>query len=189
MGRIQRIAIASLDPERQAAFYKAVFGFEEVKRIDNPRATGVVLTDGAINISVLKFHQDQIGFRLKFMEALQHRAEQGGLQPVVILRLGIAEDLPLHDHLRTHIALRLQQHRVHVDTQGNTGRPRLQRLGPPDLAAIGGDRGIVRHVLWLEGPHAKPALRERARKASDDQRLADIGAGALEHDRRLGHAS
>ena len=39
MGRIQHIAIASLDPERQAAFYKAVFGFEEVKRIDNPRAT------------------------------------------------------------------------------------------------------------------------------------------------------
>lgn len=66
MGRIQHIAIASLDPERQAAFYKAVFGFEEVKRIDNPRATGVVLTDGAINISVLKFHQDQLGHGMDF---------------------------------------------------------------------------------------------------------------------------
>ena len=60
MARIQHLAIASLDPEKQAAFYKEVFGFEEVNRIDNPRARGVVLTDGAINISVLNFKQDQI---------------------------------------------------------------------------------------------------------------------------------
>lgn len=66
MARIQHLAIASLDPEKQAAFYKKVFGFQEVKRIDNPRATGVVLTDGAINISVLKFHQDQIDRGLDF---------------------------------------------------------------------------------------------------------------------------
>ena len=61
MARIQHLAIASLDPESQADFYKAVFGFKEVQRIDNPRARGVVLTDGAINISVLNFKQDQIG--------------------------------------------------------------------------------------------------------------------------------
>ena len=60
MARIQHLAIASLDPEKQAAFYKEVFGFEEIRRIDNPRARGVVLTDGAINISVLNFKQDQI---------------------------------------------------------------------------------------------------------------------------------
>lgn len=60
MARIQHLAIASLEPEKQAEFYKEVFGFEEIRRIDNPRARGVVLTDGAINISVLKFKQDQI---------------------------------------------------------------------------------------------------------------------------------
>lgn len=60
MARIQHLAIASLEPEKQAEFYKEVFGFEEIKRIDNPRARGVVLTDGAINISVLNFKQDQI---------------------------------------------------------------------------------------------------------------------------------
>src|SRR4029077_10503264 len=61
MARIQHIAIASQDPEKQAAFYKEVFGFKEVRRLDNPRARGVVLTDGAINISVLYFKQDQLG--------------------------------------------------------------------------------------------------------------------------------
>jgi catechol 2,3-dioxygenase-like lactoylglutathione lyase family enzyme len=60
MARIQHLAIASLEPEKQAEFYKEVFGFKEIRRIDNPRARGVVLTDGAINISVLKFMQDQI---------------------------------------------------------------------------------------------------------------------------------
>ena len=60
MARIQHLAIASQDPEKQAEFYKSVFGFEEIRRIDNPRARGVVLTDGAINISVLYFKQDQI---------------------------------------------------------------------------------------------------------------------------------
>ena len=60
MARIQHLAIASQNPEKQAEFYKKVFGFEEIRRIDNPRARGVVLSDGAINISVLYFKQDQI---------------------------------------------------------------------------------------------------------------------------------
>ena len=66
MARIQHLAIASLDPEKQAEFYKRVFGFEEVRRLDNPRARGVVLTDGHINISVLQFQQDQIDHGLDF---------------------------------------------------------------------------------------------------------------------------
>jgi len=66
MARIQHLAIASQDPEKQADFYKTVFGFEEIKRIDNPRARGVILTDGAINVSVLYFKQDQIGHGLDY---------------------------------------------------------------------------------------------------------------------------
>lgn len=66
MARIQHLAIASLNPEQQAEFYKQAFGFEEVRRIDNPRATGVMLTDGHINIAVLRFHQDQLGHGLDF---------------------------------------------------------------------------------------------------------------------------
>ena len=50
MARIQHLAIASLDPEKQAEFYKKVFGFQEVQRLDNPRARGVVLTDGHIKM-------------------------------------------------------------------------------------------------------------------------------------------
>lgn len=66
MSRIQHLAIASQDPEKQASFYKEVFGFEEIRRIDNPPARGVILTDSAINISVLYFKQDQIGRGMDF---------------------------------------------------------------------------------------------------------------------------
>jgi catechol 2,3-dioxygenase-like lactoylglutathione lyase family enzyme len=66
MSRIQHLAIASQEPEKLAEFYKSVFGFDEIRRIDNPRARGVVLTDGAINISVLYFKQDQIGQGLDY---------------------------------------------------------------------------------------------------------------------------
>ncbi len=49
-----------------ADFYRAAFGWQEVRRLDNPRCHGVVLSDGAINISVLKFKQDQIGRGMEF---------------------------------------------------------------------------------------------------------------------------
>ena len=66
MARIQHLAISSQDPEKQAEFFKKVFGWEEIRRLDNPRARGVVLTDGAINISVLYFKQDQIDRGMDF---------------------------------------------------------------------------------------------------------------------------
>ncbi len=60
---------------------------------------------------------------------------------------------------------------------------RLQRLGAADLAAIGRHRGVVRHVLRLERPHLQALPREGAAEPGDHQRLADVGSGALEHDR------
>ena len=76
---------------------------------------------------------------------------------------------------------------IHVHARRHAGGARLQRLGAADLAAVGCDRGVVRHVLRLERPHAHSALGVGARKSGDDQRLADVRAGALEHDRARGH--
>ena len=60
----------------------------------------------------------------------------------------------------------------------------LHRLRPADFAAIRGDRGIVRHVLRLERTHAQPGIAEMAAEPGDKHRLADIRAGALQHDGR-----
>ena len=65
--------------------------------------------------------------------------------------------------------------------------PRLQRLRPADLAAVGGDGRVVAHVLRLERPHPQPAPREGAAQARHQQRLAGVRAGALDH-QRAGHA-
>lgn len=66
MARIQHLAIASQDPEKMAEFMKQTFGFTEIRRLDNQRARGVVLSDGSLNISILTFHQDQIGRGLDY---------------------------------------------------------------------------------------------------------------------------
>ena len=86
----------------------------------------------------------------------------GGFQAWYSPRLRRADDAALHDHLRADLALGLQQHRVHVHAGRHACRPRLQRLRAADLAAIGRDGGVVRHVLRLERPHLEPASREDA---------------------------
>ena len=72
--RIRHIAIASDHPGKAADFYKATFGFRELHRFgldpQNPdvarRPSGVFLSDGAINIAILKFADDQLGKGVEF---------------------------------------------------------------------------------------------------------------------------
>jgi len=61
MAQIRHIAIATQDPEAAAKFYKTAFGFKELKKLDNERAVGYFLTDGNLNIALLKFKTDQLG--------------------------------------------------------------------------------------------------------------------------------
>ncbi len=109
------------------------------------------------------------------------------LQVLELARLGGAHDAALHHDLRADVALRLQQHRVHVHGRRHAGGAGLQRLGAADLAAVGGHGGIVRHVLRLERAHAEAAALEDAQQAGDEQRLADVGARAGQHERAGGH--
>jgi catechol 2,3-dioxygenase-like lactoylglutathione lyase family enzyme len=69
MNRLRHLAIAAADPEATAAFYESAFGFERVGTLDatNPLAEGVLLSDGALNLAVLRFKTDQIGRGLDFV--------------------------------------------------------------------------------------------------------------------------
>ena len=51
MAKIRHVAISTEDPEQTAAWYKEVFGLEEVGRTHNG---GVYLSDGDINFAVLR---------------------------------------------------------------------------------------------------------------------------------------
>ena len=132
--------------------------------------------------------EDEIRLGLEPREAVEHGPHQARLPGLIVARPHRRDHAALHDHLRADLALRLEQHGIHVNRRRDAGRPRLQRLRPPDLAAIGGDGGVVRHVLRLERTHAKPAPGEGAREPGDDQRFADVGAGALDH-QGAGHAA
>lgn len=73
MPQIRHIALATNDPEKTAAFYKDAFGFKEVartKKRDDPQqlAYGVYLSDGTLNLAILKFRNyDQLGRGLDYV--------------------------------------------------------------------------------------------------------------------------
>jgi catechol 2,3-dioxygenase-like lactoylglutathione lyase family enzyme len=63
MPKLRHIAIATNDPKATAEFYKQAFGFEQVGETSpsSPLASGYFLSDGTLNIAVLKFKTDQLG--------------------------------------------------------------------------------------------------------------------------------
>ena len=54
MAKLRHIAVHTPDPEKTAEFYKRVFDMVEVGRTDSPIAKGVYLSDGTINMAVLR---------------------------------------------------------------------------------------------------------------------------------------
>ena len=131
---------------------------------------------------------DEVGALAHLGPGIEHRIHQLRLQKLVVARPGLAEHLALHDDLAADVALRLQQHRVHVDRGRGPAGDGLQPLRAADLAAAGlarnvGDGGVVRHVLRLERADGHAAVLRGAAEAGDKHGLADIRAGALEHDR------
>src|SRR3989442_11900091 len=55
MAKLRHIALHTADPEKTAEFYKRVFDMVEVGRTDSPLAKGIYLSDGTINMAVLRF--------------------------------------------------------------------------------------------------------------------------------------
>ena len=127
------------------------------------------------------FDHDDIGLRAQAVIAGEHVVEQTGTPLAPVRRAERPADAPVNDDLRGAVALRLEQHRVHVDMRRDARSERLRRLRAADLAAIVGDRGIVRHVLRLERPDDEPAIGERATQAGDQHRLADVRPRPLQH--------
>jgi catechol 2,3-dioxygenase-like lactoylglutathione lyase family enzyme len=90
MAKIKHIALSTQDPEKTAAFYKETLGLEEVGKVNSPLAEGYYLTDGSINVAILKFKNDQaadkpegvnfvglhhFGFKVEDLEETEARLE------------------------------------------------------------------------------------------------------------------
>ncbi|MBV9828449.1 MAG: VOC family protein [Alphaproteobacteria bacterium] len=61
MAKLRHLAIACKDPDAMAEFYMKAFDFTVARRGDGPLAYGVHLTDGTIDLALLRFKSDQIG--------------------------------------------------------------------------------------------------------------------------------
>jgi len=60
MPRIKHVAIATQDPEGTAQFYKDGLGLVEVGKVSNALAEGYYLSDGYINLAILKYRTDEV---------------------------------------------------------------------------------------------------------------------------------
>lgn len=58
-GKLRHIAISVPDPEKAAAFYMKAFGMKKVTSVKAPMADGVYLTDGTINMALLRYKSDE----------------------------------------------------------------------------------------------------------------------------------
>ena len=85
MAQIKHIAIRTHDVEKTAAFYKEVFGLEQVGVGQN----GIYLTDGHLNIAILNFRPvaagesmklgiDHVGFQVDDVHAYVARVQASG---------------------------------------------------------------------------------------------------------------
>jgi catechol 2,3-dioxygenase-like lactoylglutathione lyase family enzyme len=55
MPKLRHVSLHTPDPEKTAEFYKRVFDMFEVGRTDSKFAEGIFLSDGTINLSVVRF--------------------------------------------------------------------------------------------------------------------------------------
>lgn len=89
MARIKHIAIRTLDVEKASAFYKEVFGLKQVGLGRN----GVYLSDGHINLAILKTHTegdadtgkigiDHFGFQVEDVKGTLTKLRQLGGKPI-----------------------------------------------------------------------------------------------------------
>ena len=95
MARIKHIALTTSDPDKVAAFYKAAFGLQEIRR--SPSGA-VFLTDGYINLAILNWKTEKdadvgangpnysgihhIGFQVEDLAEAGRRLEGVGGEPL-----------------------------------------------------------------------------------------------------------
>lgn len=64
MAQIKHVAIAAEDPEATARFYRDVLDLQMVGRFNTENAEGYYLSDGSVNISIMRFKKDEVAGEL-----------------------------------------------------------------------------------------------------------------------------
>jgi len=59
MAKLRHLAITVPDPEATALFYQKTFGLERVGTTDSSIASGVYLSDGVVNLAILRYKSEK----------------------------------------------------------------------------------------------------------------------------------
>lgn len=59
IGKLRHLALSVEDPWKTAAFYMESFGMKKVGEVDTSFVLGVYLSDGVINLAILKYKKDE----------------------------------------------------------------------------------------------------------------------------------
>ena len=120
MAKIRHIAIATQEPDRTAAFYKKVFELHEVGRVDNDNAVGYYLSDGNVNLAILRFKSEvvagddfgvdyagihHIGFQVEDATATDARLRSADSSPKDEMNSALHADLS-SDHGKRNVELK-----------------------------------------------------------------------------------
>jgi glyoxylase I family protein len=96
MPKIKHIALSTQDVDATAKFYIDVFGMKEIVKVDSPGASGYYLSDGDLNLAILKFKSDavagvergkawsgihHIGFEVESLEDITAKLAAAGSKP------------------------------------------------------------------------------------------------------------
>ena len=63
MAHLRHIALSVPDPESTAQFYEKVFGMKRIGTLDHTQAIGIYLSDGVINMAILKYKIDEVVYK------------------------------------------------------------------------------------------------------------------------------
>ena len=99
MAKIKHIAIATQDPDKTAGFYRDMFDLQEVGKVDGPNAEGYYLSDGNVNLAILKFKNETVAgeeFGTSY-SGLHHIGFQVEDAPATDAKLRSANSLPRED--------------------------------------------------------------------------------------------
>ena len=84
MAKLRHIAVVVKDLEKAAAFYEKVFDLKRVGEEHLEMGSGIYLTDGVINLALLRYKQEapagahHFGFQVDDLEEAKKRVEAAG---------------------------------------------------------------------------------------------------------------
>ena len=144
MAKIKHIALSTQDPEKTAKFYIDVFGLKQIGRIESSTVSGFYLSDGDLNLAILKFKNDQVAGveRGKEWSGIHHFGFQVESMEDVTERLA-AVGAPRRDDINAALELAYRDHK-------HAGNVEVKYTGPDGVTVDVSETG------WVGTPSFRP---------------------------------